>query len=172
MNAAERSRNSSRLQKQARRLREVALELLQMAADMVPEDRGKLEHPAQSSPDRDASLFFQSERSSLLGLATKTYRLRRKRDRFFPALFFGEPAWDLLLDLYAHDAKGKQVSVSSACLAAATPATTALRWIRILEANGYVTRLQDRSDSRVTFLQLTDLARTQLELYFSQLEER
>jgi hypothetical protein len=39
---------------------------------------------------------------------------------------FADPGWDILLDLYAARQEGKQVSVSSLCIAAAVPPTTAL----------------------------------------------
>ena len=63
-----------------------------------------------------------------LALARKAYALRRKRAALFgnPDLF-GEPAWDILLDLYIAAGEGKPVSVSSACIGSAAPATTGLR---------------------------------------------
>ena len=37
---------------------------------------------------------------------------------------FGEPAWDILLDLYIANVENKPVSVSSACIGSAAPPTT------------------------------------------------
>jgi hypothetical protein len=51
---------------------------------------------------------------------------RRLRERLLPAGLFADPAWDMLLDLYAAEIEEQPVSVTSACIAAAAPATTAL----------------------------------------------
>ena len=59
----------------------------------------------------------------------KIIRARRMRDQFFSEGLFEDPAWDMLLDLYAAEMEGAQVSVSSLCIAAAVAPTTALRWI-------------------------------------------
>ncbi len=61
-------------------------------------------------------------------LAREIYKARRLRDAVLPRLF-GEPAWDILLDLFASEAEHIDVSVSSACLAAGVPATTAHRYL-------------------------------------------
>src|SRR3546814_4705778 len=59
-------------------------------------------------------------------------RQRRMREQYFPADMFADPAWDMLLDLYAARLDRQPVSVSSLCIAAAVPATTALRWIKTM----------------------------------------
>src|SRR5690606_396517 len=54
-------------------------------------------------------------------------RARRLRDQFFRGELFADPAFDTLLDLYAARLEGRRVAVSSLCIAASVPATTALR---------------------------------------------
>lgn len=54
-------------------------------------------------------------------------RQRRAREQDLPANLFADPAWDILLDLTAARIEQKRVSVSSLCIAAAVPSTTALR---------------------------------------------
>lgn len=85
-------------------------------------------------------------------------RLRRDRDRFFPAEIFADPAWDMLLDLTAARLEGKQVPVSSLCIAAAVPTTTALRWVRSLTEAGLLVREIDPSDARRSHIRLSDAA--------------
>ena len=41
---------------------------------------------------------------------------------------FADPAWDIMLDLFAARIEGKDITVSSAGIAACVPPTTALRW--------------------------------------------
>lgn len=73
---------------------------------------------------------------------------RRDRERFFPAALFSDPAWDMLLDLTAARLERRSVSVSSLCIAAAVPTTTALRWIRNLCDIGMFVRTTDPDDLR------------------------
>lgn len=82
-------------------------------------------------------------------------QLRRNRDRFFGHDLFADPAWDILLELYAATLGQLRVSVTSLCHAAAVPATTALRWINQLEDRGLITRRDDPMDRRRQFLMLS-----------------
>lgn len=89
--------------------------------------------------------------------ATTEYKNRKKRANFFPSdIFFGEPAWDILLDLAIQKCAGREISVTSACIASGAPMTTALRWVSVLEAEGLAMRQQDPMDKRRFFLAITD----------------
>jgi DNA-binding MarR family transcriptional regulator len=93
-------------------------------------------------------------------------KARRTRSRFFEADLFAEPAWDILLELCAAQLGQHRMSVSSLCVAAAVPATTALRWINTLEAKGLLRRQPDSTDARRTFVHLTPTAFNAMELLF------
>ena len=88
------------------------------------------------------------------------YAARRRRDEIFdiPGLF-GDPAWDMLLDLLTNEDRLHRVSVSSACIAACVPQTTALRWLSTLEDYGLIERIKDLADGRRTFVKLTRTGR-------------
>lgn len=94
-------------------------------------------------------------------------RLRRMRDRFFDAALFADPAWDILLDLLAAELEGKKVSVSSLCIAASVPPTTALRWIGAMTQSGLLTRTQDTEDARRIFIGLSDETEKRMRAYFT-----
>jgi hypothetical protein len=96
-----------------------------------------------------------------------TIRARRLRDQHFPADLFADPAWDMLLDLYAAWLEGRRVSVSSLCIAAAVPPTTALRWIGTLHYAGLFERAADPTDKRRAHIMLTDRARGGMRGYFA-----
>jgi hypothetical protein len=81
---------------------------------------------------------------------------RRIRDRFFPANLFADPAWDILLDLTVARLEGRQISVSSAAIAAAVPTATALRWLKQLVDIGLIERVLDPTDKRRTFILVSD----------------
>ena len=92
---------------------------------------------------------------------------RRLRERLLPAELFADPAWDVLLDLYASELEGRPVSISSACIAAAVPATTALRWLGRLEELGLTEREDDPLDSRRSYVRLTVRAREGIERWLA-----
>jgi len=94
-------------------------------------------------------------------------RTRRMRDQFLPSDMFADPAWDMLLDLMAARLNGEQVSVSSLCIAAAVPPTTALRWIRQLTDRGIFIRQADPADGRRVFIALSDEAATAIAQWFA-----
>ncbi len=81
---------------------------------------------------------------------------RQKRRAYLPEGLVGEPAWDMLLDLFMQFAGGAKVSTTSLCHASGVPSTTALRYIQLLEEGGLVKRSNSAFDKRVTFVELTD----------------
>ncbi|QXT34225.1 hypothetical protein KV697_10255 [Sphingomonas sanguinis] len=91
-------------------------------------------------------------------LIRRMIRARRLRDGFFEGGLFEEPAWDMLLDLYAAHLEGVRVSVSSLCIAAAVAPTTALRWIGKMTEAGLFARQPDPLDRRRAFMVLTERA--------------
>jgi DNA-binding MarR family transcriptional regulator len=96
----------------------------------------------------------------------KVIRARRLRDLQFPDGLFEDPAWDMLLDLYAAELEGAQVSVSSLCIAAAVAPTTALRWIGRMTEAGLFVRQPDPFDRRRAFMALSETARDRMQRYF------
>lgn len=93
-------------------------------------------------------------------------KLRRNRDRFFGQELFADPAWDMLLELYASALAQFRVSISNLCIAAAVPATTALRWIKQLEDAGLIVRRPDPTDGRRCFISLSNQALEAMNSYF------
>jgi DNA-binding transcriptional ArsR family regulator len=93
-------------------------------------------------------------------------RARRIRADFLPGDLFADPAWDMMLDLLAARLDHERVSVSSLCIAAAVPPTTALRWIRTLTDKGLVERQADPHDGRRVFIALAQDAADALTRWF------
>jgi DNA-binding MarR family transcriptional regulator len=89
---------------------------------------------------------------------TNILRSRRMRNRLFGDNLFGEPAWDVLLELYAAELNGRKLSVSGACYASAAPPSTGLRWVHRLEKEGWIRRVADPADCRRSWVELTQEA--------------
>lgn len=95
-------------------------------------------------------------------------RQRQRRAHYFDSGLFADPAWDMLLDLTAARKEGKQVSVSSLCIASGVPPTTALRWIGLMIDAGLFMRVCDDNDRRRAFIELTEKAEEGMARYFSE----
>jgi CheY-like chemotaxis protein len=92
---------------------------------------------------------------------------RGLRSRFFPSDLFADPAWDILLDLARAKLEGQQVSVSSVCIAASVPMSTALRWVRQMTDSGLLQRWIDPKDRRRDLIALTDTTASHMRDYLS-----
>lgn len=141
------------------RLIGIANELLAMAREI---EMGEL--PADAYPDIEAAALVGKSQSApasqdhpiWVELARQTYDDRRRRAKIFRSEdLFGEPAWDILLDLFIAAKERRRVSVTSACIGSAVPSTTALRWITILEKNGLLVREADPGDARRVYVKLS-----------------
>lgn len=109
-----------------------------------------------------------SSSSMRLAVARWLYASRDHRPAAKFDDLYGEPAWDILLDLYIAEYSGKRTAVSSACLAARVPSTTALRYIKSLCAKGLTERLPDERDRRRLWLQLSPRALHEMDLYIDR----
>jgi hypothetical protein len=99
------------------------------------------------------------------GFIRSIIRVRRMRDHFFKSELFADPAWDMLLDLMAARVERQRVAVSSLCIAAAVPPTTALRWIKSLCDQGLFVRVADPEDGRRVFIELSSDTAARMEAY-------
>lgn len=110
------------------------------------------------------------EADDLTRYARHLYRVRRQRDALFGPIF-GEPAWDMMLDLFIRQNDRSATSISSLCIAASVPQTTALRWITAMIADGTFTREDDPFDRRRSYVQLSaDTRQRMVQLLQTMLE--
>ncbi len=112
------------------------------------------------------------DRSRALANAHRAHRRRLLRRQLVGAAdLFGEPAWDMLLDLFIHEAEARPVSTSSVCIASGLPMTSALRLLQQLCDAGLVTREPDRDDGRRNFIRLAPDLGHRLTAYFAAGDE-
>jgi DNA-binding MarR family transcriptional regulator len=93
---------------------------------------------------------------------------RKRRGRIFNSGMFGEPAWELLLNLYVMDAEGPRLTIGRLIQVADCAQTTALRWLEYLQDQGLIVRREHPTDARTALVSLTDKAREALDLYLSE----
>lgn len=120
----------------------------------------------------DSGQRFNSARPPLPDpqLVRKLISGRQARIKYFEGELFADPAWDMLLDLTAAQAEHQRVSVTSLCIAAMVPATTALRWIKQLVETGVFVRVADPSDRRRAFIALSEQSTEAMARYFAEVE--
>jgi len=115
---------------------------------------------------RPANMTGRSEQ--LLTRAGEILAARRRREQLFSASMFGEPAWEMLLNLYLTESSGLRLNVSRVTEGSGSPPTTALRWLDYLENQRLVRRETHPTDARASFVELTQRAHDLLEAYLSE----
>jgi DNA-binding MarR family transcriptional regulator len=145
------------------RLRQLSEEMSRIASTLARLSSG----PVATSPIIDVR---QSHDAAALSadVVRNVIRARRLRARYFPEELFADPAWDMLLDLLQAEIAQLRVPVSSLCIAAAVPATTALRWLKTLVSQGLFVRRADPHDGRRVFVELAPEASQALRRYFAE----
>jgi DNA-binding MarR family transcriptional regulator len=148
------------------RLRQLSDEVSRIAATLARLSVAPGSAPAEqpdSAPQGSAAPAVS------LDIVRQVIRARRLRARFFDEELFGDPAWDMLLDLLQAEIAQHRVPVSSLCIAAAVPATTALRWIKTMTDTGLFKRRADPHDGRRVFVELAPSASDAMRRYFAEI---
>ena len=102
-----------------------------------------------------ASRELERRALELASVALSELRTRRARAAFFRPTILGEPAWNMLLDLFVHHNSGTGVSVTSAAIASDAPQATALRYVAVMQRDGLIERHSSTTDRRVCYIRLT-----------------
>jgi len=144
------------------RLRQLSDEVSRIAATLARLSVGP-DAPAERPPLPAGNAPIIS-----LDAVRQVIRARRLRARYFDEELFADPAWDMLLDLLQAEIAQHRVPVSSLCIAAAVPATTALRWIKTMTDAGLFKRRADPHDGRRVFVELSSSASDAMHRYFGE----
>jgi DNA-binding MarR family transcriptional regulator len=115
------------------------------------------------SPARVPDVFI--DRQALRYLARQELAHRRNRLSLFDSAMFGEPAWDMLLILYAAQNE-RRYTIGQLTSLAEAPGTTALRWLKFLTDHEFVERESSVHDMRVVYIRLSDKGLSNLDSYF------
>ena len=116
---------------------------------------------------------LESPGPSVVEIVNGLLLINRERDRLLETGLFGDPAWDIVLELTRARLSGEAVPVSSACTASNAPLSTSLRWIRNMHKTGILRRWNDPRDKRRDLVELSDeFYARMLELFESVRQKR
>ncbi|MEO7239938.1 MAG: winged helix DNA-binding protein, partial [Sphingomicrobium sp.] len=149
----------------AARLRQLSDEVSRIASTLARLSAG----PVAAAPAAQAQAASAAIPEVSADTIRAVIRARRLRSRFFSEELFADPAWDMLLDLLQAEISQLRVPVSSLCIAAAVPATTALRWLKTMTRQGMFVRRADPHDGRRVFVELAPEASDALRRYFADI---
>ena len=112
--------------------------------------------------ESQAAAAARVDRKSARDRAEEALRLNRQRMAIVGAELFGDPSWNIMLDLFVRESDGKETTVSSACIGADAPPTTALRHLAHLVERQLVDRTTCSVDHRKVYVRLTDDGRARM----------
>lgn len=161
--------------------RSLDVEILEHIVIALRGYRTILQGRTSSCPAPSPQIMLRSEAANWLGgpdtaralaNAHRTSRRRMLRRQLVGADdLFGEPAWDMIIDLFIHEVEAKPVSTSSLGIASGLGMSSALRLVQRLCDAGLVTREADRDDGRRNFIRLAPDLAHRLTAYFAAGEE-
>ena len=147
----------------AERLRQLSDEVSRIASTLARLSTGP------GTPTKTVQAVNDADVPQVSGdVVRSVIRARHLRSRFFEEDLFADPAWDMLLDLLQAEIAQLRVPVSSLCIAAAVPATTALRWLKTMTDKGLFVRRADPHDGRRVFVELAPAASVAMRRYFAE----
>jgi DNA-binding MarR family transcriptional regulator len=114
--------------------------------------------PARNSISRIAENLMRASTAAasdqLNDFVSRSIHARRLRNRHFPESLFGEPAWDILLELLRAGSEEREVTIPELCEAVGVPGSIALRWLNTLANEGLIVR---RCDPRNPMTDIVEL---------------
>lgn len=138
-----------------------------MAADKGPEDAPR----DPSSGDDPAGREDPPAPSPPPGaeLAAWLFMARRLREEVLGADLFSDPAWDIILDVYAASARGEKIQISSLSPMSGVPSSTARRWAHKLIKMGFLERERDARDHRLSYIRLSGEGHRRIMVFIDRL---
>lgn len=156
--------NSNRLTGELERLEKLISLLRRNLTELAPHARpsnGNTMLGAESSAAYSPADDLESKRSSADELEAVSQHIehREKLIKLLGADLVSDPVWSMLLELYSSDLRGQIACVKVLCLASGVPATTALRWLTVLEDRGWIAKQPDARDGRRMIVDFTEEGR-------------
>ena len=143
-----------------------AVRLFRLFADpaLAGHDVGNVFPPQQQASGAN-------DRRSLAAKARLVLSSRLAREQYFHRELFGEPAWEILLALYVIEDAGARFTISKLAECINSPLSTVVRWVKTLEEQSLVSRVQHPTDRRIVFVGLLESGSTALDDYFRAMSD-
>lgn len=109
----------------------------------------------------------REDRETLTSRAQRLLTSRRIRKRYFQSEIFGEPAWEILLALYVTEETGARLTMTKLAEGIEAPLTTVVRWVKALEEQSLVKRVEHPTDRRTIFIRLLETGQKALDEYLA-----
>ena len=122
----------------------------------LPEEEGE-----EKEEEEDAARILENARCAL------RRRMLRRQLLGSPELF-GEPAWDMLLDLFIHECEARPLAMSSLCISAEMPTSSAMKLIQRLCDAEILERIPDPHDGRRSLMRIVPGVAHRLRAYFAE----
>ncbi len=118
-----------------------------------------LRSPDRSGTEGDDGLALENAKAMM------RRRLLRQQLLGAPELF-GDPAWEMLVDLFIRECERRPISVSALCVTPSIPMSSAVRLCQKLSDAGLILRIPDLYDGRRTFVRLSPETSRRIRAYF------
>jgi len=118
--------------------------------------------PAEGEPEDTSPIALDISEQEV----ARVFQMWRARAGYLPDELLLDPAWGMLLELLLAELQGRRVSWLRLCNVSSVPATTAVRWIKLLERRGFVISRTDPQHADDQFAELTRKGRSALQRYF------
>ena len=133
----------------------------------MPQSRANL--PPPSGVEQFQELLHRN--GAQLRQLRATQCVRRRRSKYFAPELFSDPAWDMLLELYAAELEQRRISTTGLSYAAGVPLTTGLRWIDVFIREGLIAKRCDPLDRRRVYIGLSANGVAAMSAYFASDEK-
>ena len=99
---------------------------------------------------------------SAAGMARQLLQQRHERNGALGGDLFGDPAWELLLHLFAASEEGEPLLVADLCSHSSVSPASGLRWIKALESEGKIVLVPNLGSPDRPFVKLAPAAYEQM----------
>lgn len=149
-------------------------EAIRLATSILNE-LADLEDLQYRNANKDGRLTYDqvfAGRHALARAAELEIEVRTHRNSYAFAPLLGEPAWDILLDMFICWAQGRPMRMKDAALASKAPEATAHRYICTMADKGLLRRSRQSRDGRVVSIDLTETALIEIGTYLARRTEQ
>jgi DNA-binding MarR family transcriptional regulator len=146
---------------------ELIKDLTAKLSAVAEEFNGRVAHAAQATPVGD-----EPSDAALVAHANAVLGERRMRRQFLPGELFHEPAWDMLLALFASRDERMPMNIKALVSMSDAPVTTSQRWIEHLYKLKLIDRVIDPTDRRRVEISLSHDGDRQMKAYLRALLRR